>query len=170
MGTARVEQGLLDIVGGLSGAPIRSEAAADVPEGGVLCTLAAILALGLLLRSGKHFTLPSGYYPLETVFLDIGFLALARVGSLEALRYEQPRGMGAVAGSDRIPEVRTLRERLRGLSREEQPVREWSETLARDWMEAEPESAGALYVDGHVRVYHAWLTKLLLRIPTQIGQ
>ena len=32
--------------------------------------------------------------------------------------------------------------------------------LSRDWLEAAPELAGALYVDGHVRLYHGQLTEL----------
>ena len=32
--------------------------------------------------------------------------------------------------------------------------------MAREWMEAQPESAGTLYIDGHVRVYHGHLTPL----------
>ncbi len=158
--TTRAQERLLATVGGLSGAPVRFEAAVDLPGGGVLCALPAMLALGLLRHTAKHFALPPGYYPLETVFLVIGLLALARVGSLEALRYEPPGEWGRLLGLDRIPEVRTLREKLGGLCREEQPVREWSGTLAREWMEAQPESAGTLYIDGHVRVYHGGLTKL----------
>ena len=33
-------------------------------------------------------------------------------------------------------------------------------TLAQDWMAEQPEAAGFLYVDGHVRVYHGVQTKL----------
>ena len=32
--------------------------------------------------------------------------------------------------------------------------------LSRDWLEAAPELAGALYVDGHVRLYHGSQTAL----------
>ena len=31
---------------------------------------------------------------------------------------------------------------------------EWMEELSRQWMHADPEEAGYLYIDGHVRVYH----------------
>jgi hypothetical protein len=39
-------------------------------------------------------------------------------------------------------------------------VRQWSRTLAQEWMRAPPDSAGTLYVDGHVRVDHGGLTEL----------
>ena len=76
--TTRSEERLLASLGQLQVAPIRFEAAADVPKGGVLCALPALLALGLLRHSQKSFALPAGYYPLETIFLSIAFLALAR--------------------------------------------------------------------------------------------
>jgi hypothetical protein len=125
-----------------------------------LCALPALLVLGLLRHSQEHFRLPAGYYPLETIFLCIAFLALGRVASLEALRYEPPGEWGKLLGLDRIPEVRTLRAKIDLLCEQGQPVREWSGILAREWMEAQPESAGTLYIDGHVRVYHGELTQL----------
>lgn len=160
MATTRLEERLLASLGQLQGAPIRFEEALDVPHGGVLCALPALLVLGLLRHSQKSFSLPAGYYPLETIFLVIAFLALARVKSLEALRYEAPGEWGKLLGLDRIPEVKTLREKIQILCRDGQMVRQWSSTLAREWMEADPASAEVLYIDGHVRVYHGSLTEL----------
>jgi hypothetical protein len=156
----RVEERLLASLGQLEAAPIRFEAVSDVPKGGVLCALPALLALGLLRHSRESFSLPAGYYPLETIFLSVAFLALARVPSLEALRYEPPGEWGKLLGLDRIPEVRTLRAKLEVLCEAAQAVRDWSGKLAREWMEAQPESAGTLYIDGHVRVYNGKLTEL----------
>ena len=152
--TTRLDERLLASLGKLHGAPIRFEMVTDVPRGGVLFALPALLALGLLRHTTEHFALPPGYYPVETIFLSIAFLALARIPSVEALRYEPPGEWGRVLGLDRIPEVRTLREKLTLLCKEGKPVREWSGQLAQEWMEAEPETAGTLYIDGHVRVYH----------------
>jgi hypothetical protein len=73
-------------MGKLDGAPIEFELVADVPQGGVLCALPALLAFGLLRHTREAFSLPAGYYPLESYFLALGFLALARVASLESLR------------------------------------------------------------------------------------
>ena len=160
MATTRWEDRLLASLGKLQAAPIEFEVVQDVPKGGVLCALPALLALGLLRHSQERFSLPAGYYPLETIFLCVALSALARVRSLEALRYEPPGEWGKVMGVDRIPEVRTLRAKLELLCQGEQAVREWSSSLAREWMEAQPESAGTLYVDGHVRVYHGGLTEL----------
>lgn len=158
--TTRLEERVAASLGQLAVVPIRFEAADDVPQAGVLAALPALLALGLLRHSAEHFALPPGYYPLETVFLTIALVALARVPSLEALRYEPPGEWGRLLGLDRIPEVRTLRDKLGVLCGQGGPVRAWSGTLARQWMEAQPESVGTLYIDGHVRVYHGQLTQL----------
>jgi hypothetical protein len=158
--TTRVEERVAASLGQVAVAPIRFEPATDVPQGGVLTALPALLALGLLRHRAEHFALPPGYYPLETVFLAIAFLALARVPSLEALRYEPPGEWGRLLGLDRIPEVRTLRDKLGVLCAAGAPARAWSSTLARDWMAAQPDSVGTLYIDGHVRVYHGRLTAL----------
>jgi len=158
--TTRLDERLLASLGKLQATPIRFEAVNDVPTGGVLCALPALLALGLLRHSQKHFSLPAGYYPLETIFLCVALLALGRVPSFEAMRYEPPGEWGKLLGLDRIPEVRTLRAKLDVLGAEGQAVREWSGELACEWMAAQPECAGTLYIDGHVRVYNGQLTQL----------
>lgn len=147
-------------LGELESAPLEFEAADDVPMGGVLCALPALLAWGLLRHTRENFTLPKGFYPLESIFLVVAFLALARIRSLEALRYQTPGEWGKLLGLDRLPEVKTLREKLTRLSEPDGQVKRWSGTLAREWMESDPLTAGTLYVDGHVRVYHGELTKL----------
>jgi hypothetical protein len=158
--TLRLDERVAASLGQLAAAPIRFEPASDLPHGGALCALPALLVLGLLRHSAEHFALPPGYYPLETIFLTLAFLALARVPSLEALRYEPPGEWGRLLGLDRLPEVRTLRQKLGALCADGAPVRQWSSTLAREWMAAQPDSAGTLYIDGHVRVYHGALTEL----------
>ena len=135
------------------------EPAADVPNAGVLAALPALLSCGLLRGSGKYFAIPPGYYGLPTIFLLVAFLALARVRSLEGLRYCAPGEWGKVLGLDRVPEVRTLRAKLRILTNTGQPE-QWSAELCREWMEADPEATGVFYVDGHVRVYHGAQTDL----------
>ena len=133
--------------------------AADVPNAGVLAALPALLSCGLLGQSEKRFWLPPGYYALPSIFLLLAFLALARVKSLEGLRYCAPGEWGKVLGLDRVPEVRTLRHKLHLLSRTGQPA-QWSAELCREWMQADPEATGLFYLDGHVRVYHGAQTPL----------
>lgn len=147
-------------VGRLQAAPLEFELVKDVPNGGVLCALPALLMLGLLRHTRKYFSLPAGFYPLETIFVAIAFLALARVKSFERLRYQPPGEWGKLLGMDRLPEVKTLRNKIELLCNDPKQVQGWSGHLSRDWMEGDPESVGSLYVDGHVRVYSGSLTEL----------
>ena len=143
------------------GGPVDShfESCADVPKAGVLVALPALLASGLWKDTEEHFQLPPGYYQLVHVFLLVAFLALARVKSLEGLRYCAPGEWGKVLGLDRVPEVRTLREKLELLGQEVK-VAAWAAQLSRQWMAEDPQSAGTLYVDGHVRPYHGSAARL----------
>ncbi len=138
---------------------VKLQPALDVPHGGVLFALPALLANGLLRHMDKYFKLPPGYYQLPLIFLLLAFLALARIRTLEKFRYCSPGEWGKLLGLDRAPEVRTLRKKISLLAAGDQPA-QWSAELCRDWMEADPESAAALYIDGHVRVYHGGQTKL----------
>lgn len=151
---------MLAAVGLLRQAPVQFAPADDVPLGGVLWALPALLAEGLLRHSRKLFQLPEGFYPLETIFLVLAFMALVRLRSLEALRYEPPGEWGRLVGLDRIPEVRTLRQKLGQLCQPPGVATSWSSALAQEWMAAQPEGDGVYYADGHVRVYHGKLAAL----------
>ena len=144
----------------LEGAPIEFAAVTDVPEGGVLFALPALLVTGLLHKSREIFSMPEGFYPLESIFLLLALMALARIPSLEALRYEAAGEWGKLLGLDRIPEVRTLRQKLTQLCCEQGRAQRWSALLAKQWLEAEGPGAGVFYADGHVRLYHGKLTAL----------
>lgn len=146
---------------GLAGeAPTRFESAVDVTNGGVLWALPALLENGLVRHTQAHFALPAGFYSLVHVFVLLGFMALARVRTLEQLRYEASGEWGKLVGLDRIPEVRTLRKKLKHLSADREQVGRWCSDLSREWMESDPSVAGWLYVDGRVRVYTGSRTKL----------
>ena len=148
-------------MGLLRQAPVKFEAAADVPLGGALWALPALLVEGLLRHSRKLFHMPEGFYPMETIFLVLAFMAMVRVRSLEALRYEPPGEWGQLVGLDRIPEVRTMRDKLGLLCQPTGIATLWSAKLAREWMAAQPEEhEGVYYADGHVRVYHGKLAAL----------
>src|SRR5262245_26948569 len=150
--TATVER-LAASIGLLDEVKPQFEAALDVPKGGVLLALPALLANGLLAHVGKYFRLPKGFYGLKTIFLLLAFMALARLRSTESLRYHAPGEWGNVLGIDRAPEVRTLRIKVKLLADQEQAF-PWSAELCKEWMMAAPQDAAVLYVDGHVRVYH----------------
>ena len=159
MGATRTAERVQASVGLLTEALPQFQGVVDVPQGGVLLALPALLANGLLRHTCEHFELPKGFYGLASVFLLLSFLALGRIKSLEKLRHLPPGEWGKLLGLDRIPEVRTLRQKL-GLLAQSGQAEAWSKALSVEWMKEHEELAGVLYVDGHVRVYHGESTQL----------
>jgi len=131
----------------------------DVPNGGVLFALPALLSMGLLKYTEQFFKLPKGYYGLDSLFLLLALMAFTRLKSIESLRYCAPGEWGKLLGLDRIPEARTLRIKVQKLSEANQ-AKSWSAEMCSYWMESAPEQAGVLYIDGHVRVYNGQQTQL----------
>lgn len=159
MGCTRVLERVGAATGQLQEAPTCFEPSQDVVNGGVLWAIPALLANGLLEHTDELFSLSKGFYSLKHIFILLAFMALMRIKTAEQLRYFPAGEGGKLLGLDRIPEVRTVREKIKEILAPES-VSEWGELLARDWMEADPEAAGVLYVDGHVRVYYGSLTQL----------
>jgi hypothetical protein len=163
--TTRELDRVLAACGLLTAAELEFVAADDVPQAGVLCALPALLAEGLLRHTRTFYTLPPGYYPLESLFLYLALLALVRCRSLEQTRYQAPGEWGRMLGLDRLPEVKTLRAKVAALCAGEGRAAQWQSCLAKEWIEAAADPAdvpgfGLFYVDGHVRVYHGALTAL----------
>jgi len=159
-GTTRSLERVAAAMGLLESAPVEFEAACDVAGGGVLLALPALLAAGLLRYTAELYSLPKGFYGITSLFLLLALMALARIKSIEQLRYAAPGEWGNLLGLDRIPEVRTLRAKLNVLCQQAGRALEWNTRLARDWMAGHQESELVFYVDGHVRVYHGDLTLL----------
>ena len=159
-GATRTLQRVAAAMGEIGAAPAQFEAARDVPRGGVLLALPALLATGLLRFTNQIYTLPQGYYGIDSIFLLLALMALARIPSMEQLRYVAPGEWGNLLGLDRIPEVRTLRAKLEILCREAGRAARWQAALAREWIAGMSGADMMFYADGHVRVYHGDLTPL----------
>jgi transposase len=161
MGTActRVEERTLASFGKCMGAASEFETCMDVPNGGVLCALPALLANGLLHGAEKILGKIKGYYTAVQVLLILAFMALCRVKTTEKFRGRTPGEFGKLIGLDRAPEVRCLRNKMDALAGED-AAQHWAAHLCRFWMDADPDAAGTLYVDGHVSVYHGKKTNL----------
>jgi hypothetical protein len=158
--TTRTLERVLAAVGKLGApAPVEFEAACDVAGGGVLAAVPALLAQGLL-RRPPSYQLPQGFYGIDSIFLVLALMALARIRSLEQLRYQAPGEWGKLLGLDRIPEVRTLREKVELLSKDLGRAKEWNAQLAKEWMARQDSADLYFYCDGHVRVYHGEKTPL----------
>jgi hypothetical protein len=161
MGTActRPDERVLAAFGFLNGASTRFETCRDVSFGGVLCALPALAENGLFRHIHACLLQLRGYYSTLHVIVLLAHMALCRIRAVEQLQYQPPGELGKLLGLDRVPEVRCLRYKLAALSIDDGPEK-WAGLLSRDWLETAPELAGALYVDGHVRLYHGSLTAL----------
>ena len=159
MGASNVTARVAASLGGLVAVAPQFAPALDVPHGGVLLSVPLLLALGLLDHTAGRLDLPDGYYGLDSILLLMAFMALARLETVEDLRYHAPGEWGQLLGLDRVPEVRTLRSKIAHLAHEGK-AREWSAALCQRWMSAAPEQVGAFYIDGHVRVYNGHQTDL----------
>ena len=159
-GTTRSLERVAAAMGGLVSAPIAFQRACDVAQGGVLLALPALLAEGLLRYSPQLYQLPDGFYGIDSIFLLLGLMALARIRSLEQLRYEAPGEWGKLLGLDRIPEVRTLRAKLKLLCQDLGRALRWNAQLAKEWIARQRDTDLYFYCDGHVRVYHGEQTAL----------
>ena len=161
MGTActRPDERALAAFGVLDGASTRFGTCRDVTFGGVLCALPALAANGLFRHLDDALKRLPGYYTTLQVMTLLAQMALCRIKTVEQLQYESPGELGKLLGLDRVPEVRCLRRKLALLSVGDGPEK-WAGLLSRDWLESAPDLAGALYVDGHVRLYHGSKTEL----------
>lgn len=161
MGVActRPVERVLASVGLLQGAPTEFENCRDVSFGGVLCALPALTANGLFEHLQKTFPSLGGYYTTLQVVTLLAYMALCRIKTVEQLQYEAPGELGKLMGLDRIPEVRCLRKKVAQLAKDDAPET-WAGLLSQQWLQANPDLAGTLYVDGHVRLYHGKQTQL----------
>ena len=160
MGVATTDSDLrvLAAVGKIDEAPSEFLPCDDVAFGGVLLALPALLSCGLLRYCQRFFSLPAGYYGVGHIFTMLAFMALCRIKSIEALGSSAPGEWGKLLGLDRCPATKTLRGKIKLLATE--GAGEWAAQLCDDWMQADPDNAGILYIDGHTRVYHGSKTKL----------
>jgi len=154
MGTActRAAERMAAALGVMQSVVAQFERCRDVEMGGLLTGLPALCANGLLSGLGRHLSLPNGFYSAQHILLVMGFMALGRIRRPEGLRHVSPGELGKVVGLDRVPEVRTFREKIAVMVDNGTPEK-WMLELSRNWMEADPQEAGYLYMDGHVRVY-----------------
>jgi len=159
-GATRTLERVAAAMGGVASAPIEFSPAQDIPCGGVLLAVPALLAMGLLRHSAEMYSLPRGYYGLSSILLLLAMMSLARLKSVEQVRYVAPGEWGNLLGLDRIPEVRTLRAKLEWLCRETGVAVRWNTELAKHWMGLGPEAEPMFYVDGHVRVYQGKAAQL----------
>ena len=126
---------------------------ARAPLAGLLLGLPALAGTGLLDTAHTVYgELPNGFYSLDTMLCESVFRALLGEARAEGAAPIDPVALGRVLGLDRAPEVKTIRRKI-GLLAEAGKAGDWIAAMARRHLQARPEQAAVLYVDGHVRAY-----------------
>jgi len=150
----RSQERVLASVGLLKEATPEFEPAEAVAGAGVLLALPALLTEGLIdVGEGVYGKLRNGFFGLRSVLLTLAFMALLRIKTPEQLTEHTPGELGILLGLDRVPEVKTLRRKLREMGLR-QLARTFTQKLTERWAKAAPKELALLYVDGHVRPYH----------------
>jgi len=153
MGTActRPDERLAAAFGLSNGAVQRFENCIDVPFGGVLCAVPALLATGFLEKIDKLGTV-KGYYTATQVMMVLAFISLCRIKTIEQLQGYSSGELGNLIGLDRIPEARCMRYKTAELAGDTN-AEVFSSEMSSLWLEQYSQSAGFLYVDGHIKLY-----------------
>jgi len=160
VGVKREAERALAAIGEISEAAPVFSANESVRYAGVLLALPLLCQLGLLDAAKKVFGgLRNGFYGLQATMLTLTFMALLRVKSPEQLKEKSPGELGIVIGLDRVPEVKTLRRKLREMGRNCK-FAEYMAELTRRWCDENQDAIGFIYIDGHVRPYHGGKHKL----------
>lgn len=153
MGTAclRTDERLLAAFGKIDGVLPVFESSVDLPYGGVLCALPALLENGLLHKIDVLGDI-HGYYTKVQIIQVLAIMYLCRFMTIEQLQGAPPGEIGKLIGLDRIPEARCLRGKTKELSQEKK-AENWAAELSALWMKKYPDTTGFLYVDGHIKAY-----------------
>jgi len=156
------------ILASLTGTPASTKfnEQADLSCAGVLLRLPALLCNDLLSHS-KDFKLEGVYYSEEMIFICLAFLSLLRVKNINQANTIPCGELGRAMGLDRIPEVKTLRERIDRFTQKGN-VQQWSSKLSEGWMSAKAGVEGVLYIDGHVNIYYGHGTHMPLRFVSRL--
>ncbi len=132
----------------------------SVRYAGVLLALPLLSQLGLLDAANKVYgSLRNGFYGLQATLLTLAFMALLRIKSPEQLKEKSPGELGIILGLDRVPEVKTLRRKLKEMSLHCKSA-EYMAELTHRWCDEDLDAIGFVYIDGHVRPYHGRKHKL----------
>jgi hypothetical protein len=159
--THNEEERVAAALGKLQEVSIQFDSSIEVCKAGVLFAYPALISQGLLKAFETYQSLKKGYYGLKQIVVLLAFMALCRIKNPEQLKKCAPGELGKIMGIDRVPEVKTLRKKLKEIFAQGKAV-DFSSALTRRWLEEENETHFFFYVDGHVRVYsghQATLTK-----------
>jgi len=99
--------------------------------------------------------------------MSLAFLSLLRIKTLAQSGNISCGELGRVIGLDRIPEVKTLRNRIAFFANTGN-VKQWTIDLSRLWLNNNEELSGILYIDGHVNIYYGHQTQMPKRYVSRM--
>jgi len=128
--------------------------AEKLPRAGVLLAVPLFAASGALAVFERIYgSLGAAFYGLRSTVVCLFLMALLRIKYPENLKEYSPPDLGQIMGLDRMPEVKTLRRKLRQLAGAKKGE-ELMRGLAELRIEGDIGRVGYIYLDGHVREYH----------------
>lgn len=149
----RVLDRLLAATGDLDDAAPFFAPGSDLPYLGLLLAVPHLVQTGLLQEATRLYPdFGPAFYGIRSTLLIATLLPLVRIKRAEHLKEFAPPELGRVFGLDRVPEVKTMRRKLRQLA--DGPSEDLMARVAIRRARSNAEALGWLYVDGHVRVYH----------------
>jgi len=168
-GTLRTQERLeTSFLKNKSSAEIKFENNKDIAKGGILIALPLLLKNNLLTYTEKLFKLPKGYYDISSLFIILAFSILMRIKNIESIKGFSPGEFGKIIGLDRIPEIRTIREKMNVIANYKNS-KEWGENLSKEWIEKynNENKDYVYYIDGHIKIYYGEKANLPKKYKTQ---
>lgn len=154
IGAKREAERVLASQGKLDEAAPAFSAHESVRYAGVLLALPILASLGLIeAGTAVYGRLKQGFYGLCSILLTLAFMALLRIKNPEQLKGRAPGELGIVLGLDRVPEAKTLREKINEMGLRNK-AGDFMGYLAQQWTAEDEDILGFVYIDGHVRPYH----------------
>ncbi len=120
----------------------------------------ALLAVALLSKDcfldtvkRTYRSIGPAFYGLRTIFVTLFLMAVLRIKTPERMNRLNGLKLGRILGLDRSPSVKTIRRKLRRLSRRQQATNTMN-LVGQDRVAGLPLLEAFLYVDGHVQCYY----------------
>ena len=125
----------------------------DLPCVGALLAVPGIVQSGLIEEGTRLYpNFGPAFYGIRTTLMSSILLFLLRIPRAENLKEWQPADLGRILGLDRVPEIGTMRGKLRRLA-DGEPEALAAALVQRRLANSLGDPMAWLYVDGHVRVY-----------------
>lgn len=164
---ALAREGLLDDAAPLFGTR------RNVRSAGLLLAVPILVAHGVFADAVKTFgSIGPAFYGIRNIVASLVLMFLARINRPENLKEHSPQELGAILGLDRAPEMKTVRRKIRILSKLNKSL-QFMRQLTKRHLDRKKEPNLWLCIDGHVSVYSGkrrlkkhHVTRLRISLPS----